>query len=136
MESKADTFSKRATRRMGWLTLAIGFAAAGIVAVLGHGRWGVGLAAGTILAWLNHRWLVRMVDALVELSTAQADRPRPQVPVSTYLLMAGRYFLLVVAAYAIVTIWAVPVSSILTGLLALGAAVITESLYEVFAHPR
>ncbi len=136
METRVETFSERATRRMGWLTLVIGMTAAGITLAFGHGRWGAGLAAGTALAWLNHRWLVRMVDALVVLSTAQADRPRPRVPASTYVLMAGRYFLLGFAAYVIVTIWAVPVSSILTGLLALGAAVITESLYEVFAHPR
>lgn len=135
MESNSETFSTRANRRMGWMTLAIGFAAAGATAVAGHGRWGAGLAAGTILAWFNHRWLVRIVDTLAMLSAAQTERTRPQVPLSTYVLMAGRYFLLVVAAYAIVTIWAVPVSSILTGLLALGAAVITESLYEVFAHP-
>ncbi len=136
MPASADTFSARAGRRIGWLTLAIGLTAAAITALAGHPLWGAGVASGTLLAWINHRWLEQIVDALVALSTAQKDAPRPQVPVGTYFKMAGRYFLLGLAAYAIVKIWAVPVSSILVGLLALGAAAITESLYEVFAHPR
>lgn len=132
----ADTFSSRANRRIARLTLAIGLAVALLVAAAGHPGWALGIAGGTLLAWINHRWLDQITATLMVLSTSQPDGPRPQVPTSTYVKMAGRYFLLGLAAYAIVKFLEVPIPSILTGLLALGAAAIAESLYEVFAHPR
>src|SRR2546430_9033092 len=50
-----------------------------------HKLWAAGLAIGTALGWLNFRWLRRAVDALVIVSTAQADREKARVPLTAYL---------------------------------------------------
>jgi hypothetical protein len=136
MSHPAPSFSDRANHRISLLTLAWGLGAGAILAASGQWKWAAGISAGAFMAWLNHRWLVQATGALVQLAAAQADAAKPRVPVSTWFFLAGRYFLIGLAAYAIVKFWAVPVSSILVGLLALGAATITEGLYEVFARPR
>ena len=61
-------------RRIAWLTLLFGFTAAAILALSHQGPWAIGLAIGTVLAWLNFRWLKRGLDALVRASEAQQGR--------------------------------------------------------------
>ena len=61
--------------------------------------WAAGLAIGTVLAWLNFRWLKRGLDALVLASKAQEGREKPQVPLATYFTAIFRYGLLALAVY-------------------------------------
>jgi len=119
-------------RRIGWLTLLFGFAAAVIVAVLRQGLWAAGLAIGTVLAWLNFRWLKRALDALVFASTAQEGSEKPRVPLSTYLAPLFRYGLLGLTVYVIFILLHVPIGSIILGLCALAAAAIAASVWEIF----
>lgn len=113
------------------LTLIFGFAAsvAGL-AVKGY-PWAMGLAAGAVLAWLNFRWMRRGLDAFVEISTAQADAPKPRVPVATFFKFLFRYGLIALSVYVIFFYLHIPLVSLLMGLCALGVAAITASLYEV-----
>ena len=71
-------------RRIAWLTLLFGFIAATILALVHQRPWAAGLAIGTVLAWLNFRWLKRGLDALVRASEAQQGREKPRVPLATY----------------------------------------------------
>lgn len=113
------------------LTLLIGLAAA-IPTALFHGLpWGAGILIGAILAWLNFRWLKQGLDALTAAATAQADFPKPQVPLSTYFTAAFRYMLIVFAVYVIFKYLNVPVLSMILGLCALGAATMAVSVYEI-----
>jgi hypothetical protein len=96
-------------------------------------RFGVGFAVGTVLGWLNFRWLDGGAGAIVSSALAQQGIPQPQVPRRVYYGFAGRYALIGVVAYVIVTFLHFPVLSVLGGLLCLGAAAVMESLYEVFA---
>jgi hypothetical protein len=121
-------------RRISWLTLLIGFAAALLVALLRDHLWGAGLAIGAILAWLNFRWLRRGLDALVTASTAQARKEKPGVPFLTYFGMLFRYGLIAFAVYVIFEYLRVPLVSMVVGLCALGAATIVASVYEIL-HP-
>lgn len=100
---------------------------------LKSGRAGCGVAMGTLLAWLNYRWLDQGLGALVTAALAQQGRPQPRVPLSVYLKFGGRYLLIGLAVYVIVFYFAVPLLPILLGLLALGAAAMAEGLYEVFS---
>ena len=86
MEPKAAEISPGAVteRRISAMTLLIGLAAALLVAVLRDRLWGVGLAIGAALAWLNFRWLRRGLDALVTASTAQSGKEKPVVPIGSY----------------------------------------------------
>jgi len=97
--------------------------------------WGAGILVGAILAWLNFRWLKQGLDALTVAATAQADLPKPQVPVSTYFKAAFRYGLIALAVYVIFEYLNVPILSMILGLCALGAATLAVSVYEIL-HPR
>jgi ATP synthase I chain len=117
--------------RISWLTLLIGFVAALSVALFRGRLWGAGLAIGTVLAWLNFRWLRQGLDALVVASTAQAGREKPAVPLLSYFAMLFRYGLIAFAVYAIFIYLKVPLVSMVVGLCALGAATVVASVYEI-----
>ncbi len=112
-------------------TLLFGLLAAISVAVFHSLPWGAGILIGAILAWLNFRWLKQGLDALTAAATAQADQPKPQVPVSTYFTAAFRYMLIAFAVYVIFKYLNVPVLSMVLGLCALGAATMAVSVYEI-----
>lgn len=117
--------------RMGWLTLAIGLAAAIVVALCGRAGMGAGVAIGTLLGWLNYRWLKLGVDALVASATEGEGASRPRVPAGTYLKFAGRYLLIGLGVYASVSMLRIPLLGMIYGLLALGAAAFVEGIYEI-----
>jgi hypothetical protein len=121
-------------RRISWLTLLIGLVAAFLTALLRDRLWGLGLAIGAALAWLNFRWLRRGLDALVAASTAQAGKEKPAVPLLSYFAMLFRYGLIALAVYVIFIYLRVPLVSMVVGLCALGAATIAASVYEIW-HP-
>jgi small-conductance mechanosensitive channel len=118
-------------RRISWLTLLIGLVAALLVALLRDRLWGLGLGIGTILAWLNFRWLRRGLDALVQASEAQADKEKARVPLRSYFGMLFRYGLIASAVYVIFEALRIPILSMIVGLCALGAATIAASVYEI-----
>jgi ATP synthase I chain len=121
----------RTEQRIAWLTLVLGGATAIIVAILRHPAWAKGLAIGTVLAWLNFRWLKRGLDALVAVSTAQEGFAKPQIPVGTWFRLMFRYGLIAFCVYVIFEVLKVPLASMVVGLCALGAATITASVYEI-----
>jgi small-conductance mechanosensitive channel len=109
-------------QRIAWLTLA-------------HQRpWATGIAIGTVLAWLNFRWLKRGLDALVTASEAQQGNEKSQVPLATYFAAVFRYGLLALAVYVIFNYLHVPVGSMVVGLCALAAATLAASVWEIL-HP-
>jgi small-conductance mechanosensitive channel len=112
-------------------TLLFGLFAAVPVALFRGLPWGAGIFIGAILAWLNFRWLKQGLDALTAASTAQADHPKPQVPLTTYFTAAFRYGLIGLAVYVIFRYLNVPVLSMIVGLCALGAATMAVSVYEI-----
>ena len=122
----------RTERRIAWLTLALGFVAAGVFAIATRNwAWASGLAIGAVLAWFNFRWLRQGMDALVAASTAQAGAEKPRVPIGTYFRAVFRYALLALCLYAIFKFLRVPLASMLVGMCALGVAAIAGSVYEV-----
>lgn len=125
-----------AERRIAWLTLVIGALAAAIAAVALSPRAGVGVAAGALLAWINFRWLQQALDAVVKLSTAQADAPKPQISKWVWIRLFLRYVLIGGVVYVMMSRFNVPVLSILGGLLALGAATMAESIYEILFRAK
>jgi hypothetical protein len=121
-------------RRIAWLTLLFGFAAAAILALQRQRSWATGLAVGTVLAWLNFRWLKRGLDALVLASEAQQGREKTQVPLATYFIAIFRYGLLALAVYVIFKYLHVPLGSMVVGLCALAASTLAASVWEIL-HP-
>ena len=74
------------------------------------------------------------MDALVAASTEGADAARSRVLVGTYFRALFRYGLIAIAVYVIFKVLGIPLVSMVLGLLALGAAAIAASVYEVW-HP-
>jgi small-conductance mechanosensitive channel len=133
METKAAEVRAGVTteRRIAWLTILLGLAAALAAALLRRWTWAGGLTVGTALAWLNFRWLRRGLDGLVTASIAQSSAEKPRVPTLTYALMILRYGLIALAVYVIFEVLKVPLLSMVLGLCALGAATIAASVYEI-----
>jgi ATP synthase I subunit len=123
--------SARTERRIAWLTLVLGGATAIIVLIMRRRAWAEGLAIGTVLAWLNFRWLKRGLDALVAVSAAQEGFPKPRIPFGTWFRLMFRYGLIAFCAYVIFEYLKVPLASVVVGLCALGAATIAASVYEI-----
>lgn len=126
----------RTERRIAWLTLAIGFAAAAGALAAHRAGWAAGLFVGSVLAWINFRWLRRGLDALVVDSAAQAGSEKPSVHTGSYTRFALRYVLMGLCIYAIFEFLKIPLASMFVGLCALGAAVIAASVYEILRAER
>ncbi len=134
-EAQNDDVHARPERRIAWLTLLLGGVAAVGVAVSVSRRAGVGVLVGTLLAWVNLRWLQQALDALVHLAAAQAGNPHPRVSIWVYIKFFARYVLIGLVLYVMVSRFGIPLLSLFGGLFALGAATMAESIYEVFARP-
>ncbi len=124
-------FYRAAERRIERLTLALGVAAALVVAIRYGWRAALGLALGAALAWVNYRWLKQAVDTLARLAAAQAEASRARVPRRVYVKFLGRFALLIVVVYVILSHSLLPGPAVLAGLFVLVAAVIVELLYEL-----
>jgi hypothetical protein len=121
-----SAFYAAAERRIEYLTLAIGAAAAVCAAIFWSPSAGAGLAFGTLLSWLNLRWMRHGVGVLARLSIAQQGAEKPRVPRWTYVKMVGRYALLIIGAYVILRSFGSMANGFLCGLFAAVAAVIVE----------
>jgi hypothetical protein len=132
MAETLEITGSRTELRIGWLTIFFGAVAAVVAAVMGNRSWASGLVVGTILGWLNFRWLGRGLDALVLASTAQRGSEKPVVPWWNYLLALFRYALIGLIVYAIFVYRNIPLASMLIGLCALAAAAIAASVWEIF----
>lgn len=136
LQPNNDIVHARFSKRVQWLTVILGLAGALAVGLLKSHRAGYGVALGALLAGVNYRWLDQGLSAFVTGSVAQEGRPKPQVPLSTYAKFGGRYALIGIALYGIVTFLAIPALWLIVGLLALGLAVTVEGLYEVISGSR
>jgi hypothetical protein len=132
MTEALEITGSRTELRIGRLTIFFGAVAAVIAAVMGNRSWASGLVVGTILGWLNFRWMGQGLDALVLASTAQQGSEKPVVPWWNYLLALLRYALIGLIVYAIFVYRNIPIASMLIGLCALAAAAITASVWEIF----
>jgi hypothetical protein len=129
---KDDAFYASAERRIEYLTIGTGAAAALVAGFLWGAKAGGSLAAGAALSWLNYRWMKQGVGALIPLATAQVGVEKVKIPKSVYFKFLGRYALLLVAAYAILSRLRLPAVFLIAGLFAVVAAVMLELVFELF----
>lgn len=127
-----DAYYAAAERRIEYVTLVIGAVGAVAAIVFWSVRAGAGVAVGAVLAWLNYRWLKQGVGALAGLAKAQEGAAKVHVPRSVYFKFIGRYVLLIVVAYVILTRFDVPAASLLAGFGALVVAVLGEIAGQLF----
>jgi hypothetical protein len=127
----SDTFYRAAERRIELVTLGLGAAAS----LAGGIRWGwraaAGVALGAALAWVNYRWLKQGVAALAHLFAAQAGAAEVRIPKGVYVKFLGRFALLIVVVYVILSRSWVPTVAVLVGLFSLAAAVLIEMIFQL-----
>lgn len=129
--AKDDTFYASAERRIEYLTLAVGIVASVAALIFAGTRAGGSLAAGAVASWINFRWMKQGISALVPLATAQEGAEKPRVPGGVYFKFIGRYALLLVVAYVILSRLRLPVVYLIAGLFAVVAAVLLELIFEL-----
>jgi hypothetical protein len=134
--AESDSIYVAAEHRIEWMTLAFGLGGATFVFVHWGWRPGAGVAIGAAMAWLNYRWLKQGVTALVKISTAQANAEHARVPLSVYAKFFGRFALLLVVVYVILSRSLLPVAAVLGGLFAVVAAVMIELMWELVRGKR
>ena len=120
-------------RRIARLTLIVGALASAGASYLFSIRTGAGVLVGSVLAWINFRWLERAMDSVTRASTAQAGSPEARVPVTSYLGIIARYALIAAVVYVIFSRLQISVLSMLVGLCSLGVAAMFASLWEVLS---
>lgn len=116
-------------RRIEWGTIALGAAAAVFAAARVTERAALGVAVGTLLAWINFRWLRSAVLTLEALSKAQAGVEKPQVPRRIYVRFFGGFALLLAVVCASFFYSLFPGAAVVAGLFSLVAAVLVECVY-------
>ena len=117
--------------RIAWLTILFGAVAAIMALAIGNRAWAIGLVIGTVLGWLNFRWLRRGVDVLMAASTAQHGTEKTVVPWWNYLLAVFRYALMGLTVYVIFEYRHIPLASMISGMCALAVAAIAASVWEI-----
>jgi ATP synthase I chain len=122
----------RPEKRIAQFTLVIGALAAFPLGFWYSFRWGAGVLIGAVLAWFNFRWLRQGMDALTQAAVAQSEQKKAQVPLGTYFAAAFRYGLIAGIVCVIFKYLNVPAISMVLGLLALGAATVVVSVFEIF----
>jgi len=133
MSASPDGFYSGAYERIIRFMLLLGIGATVAVLV----RFGMAVAAGFLagcaIAFLNFHWLKRVVSALADRATASGERQSSQGVVLRFLL---RYFLIGLAAYAILRISRNSLYGLLAGLFLPVGAILMEAIYELYAALR
>ena len=131
-----EAFYAAAERRIEYLTIGIGAAAAIAAGIEWGFVAGMGVAIGALLSWLNFRWMKQGISTLARLASAQADAEKPHIPKSAYAKFLGRYVLLIIVAYVILRGFRSMGLALLAGLFAGVAAVLVELIAQLFRRER
>jgi hypothetical protein len=125
-----------AERRIEYVALTIGAVGSVVAVIFWSGRAAVGVAVGGLLSWLNYRWIKQGVAALASLSKAQQGADKVRVPPTVYVKFIGRYVLLILSAYVILTRFSVPAASLLAGFGAVVVAALVEAIVQLLQTPK
>jgi hypothetical protein len=129
-ESSSEFVGAGVVRRISWLTLAIGLAAAlGTEIVSRQWRWAAGLCVGSVLGWWNFRFLRRGAESLI--AAAAAVQTPSEKPHMSFGGAALRYALIGLSVYVIFKYLQLPLISIVAGLCAFGVATIAASIWAI-----
>jgi len=122
---------ERTVRRVLILTPSLGILAGAIAFLLHRPDWAEGLVLGSILGWLNFRWMKRGLEAFTSVAAARAGEARRQSSAPTYLAAVFRYVLIGASVYVIFKVLHVPLVSLVLGLCSLAVAILTASVWEI-----
>lgn len=116
-------------RRVEYFTAGLGAAGTAVAAFEWGWRSGASFALGAGIAWINYRWLRGAVSALARSAVAQAGQETVKTPKSVYIKFLGRFALLLLAVYVILSRSLLPAGGFMAGLFTVVAAVLVEMIY-------
>jgi hypothetical protein len=126
----AEAFYSGALTRIARCMIVLSF----LFTVAGWLRFGwriaLGFACGCAIAYLNFRWLERVVSALADRATQSGF---PQSSGGIVFRFLFRYFLMAVAAYAIFSVSPASLNGLFAGLFLPVAGIACEAGYELYA---
>jgi hypothetical protein len=120
-------------RRIEWMTVAAGAVCAAVVVWPLGWALAAGMLLGTVLGWINFRWLARSVNAIGERIVKIKSEERGAAVVARGV---GRIFLIALFAYGIFTYSVRGLVGFLTGLAMPVVAMMCEAVYEFVASSR
>jgi len=118
-----------AERRLGLFILSLVLPGAAVAGWQWGGGMALAFAFGGVLAYLNYRWIVAVVDTLMRAQKAG-------VPRRTYVKLFLPLALLVALLYVIFSRSWLSVAGVLAGLFLMVAGVLMEAVYELFVGAR
>lgn len=122
-------FLASAERRLGRMILLLVPLGTTVAAWFYGASGALAFAVGGVLAYLNYRWIVAVVDTLVRAQKAE-------VPRRTYMKLFLPLALLVAILYVIFSRLWLSVAGVLAGLSLLVVGVLLEALYQLFLGVR
>jgi small-conductance mechanosensitive channel len=125
----SELFYAGALQRIRRFMLGAALVSAGAAWLRFGWRNALGFACGCAIAYLNFHWLERVVSAMADKVTQIRERQSSQGVVVRFLL---RYFLMAVAAYAILTVSPASLYGLFAGLFLPVAGIACEAAYEVY----
>lgn len=108
----------------------IGIAGSILGALLVSIKFGVGVLAGTILAFVNYYWLKYSLKKVFDLAAETGEKPR-----LLGLKYFGRYVLLASIVAVLYATDAVSIVGLILGMGSFGFAVVFEGLFNIFSGP-
>ncbi len=120
-------------RRLEWMIVGAGAGCAAAVARPLGWMLAAGVLLGTVLGWINFRWLAATVNAIGERIVEGKSRERGAAVVARIF---GRLFLIALVAYVIFTCSLRGLVGFLAGLTMPVVAVMCEAVYEFVASNR
>ncbi len=121
----------RAEWRIELFSVGVGLLATAVIACVASFAAALSFLIGAAMSWLNFRWLKQGVNALVGLAVAQEGAQKARVPAGVYVKFAGRYLLLLLVAYVILSRLRWPAAYLIAGLFVVVAAVLLELVLEL-----
>ena len=128
--NQSEAFYSGSLDRIRILMIALAVTLTAAASVCYGGRAALGFALGCAISYLNFYWLKRVVKAMADRITRTGRGESGRGIVVRFLL---RYFLMGLAAYAILTFSPLSLYGFLTGLFLPVGAIACEAGYEVYA---
>jgi hypothetical protein len=114
----------RSLRRMNWIALAIALAGTMVALVWKGSSAALGFALGAAISLFNLRFWERVAGG-----AGSENKPKSS---GSAVLLGMRYVIAGTAIYVIVTVWQVALGAVLAGIFVAVAAVLVESLFQLF----
>lgn len=123
----ADDLYARTIERVQHIMIVISLAALVTTQIYFGWRITLGVAAGSVIGYVNFHWLKTVVIGLADLAAQSATPPSSRGIVMRFLV---RYFLMALLGFVILTVSRESLYGFFAGLLVTVAALLCEAVYE------